>query len=176
MSPLAATQAYQREGAGTWEDGTSCLISDEIAGDGNLPPTIILDRADLQCPADSRWSEDSGAALGHSRLPVYSLLGQLYGFELSPDVSAFLEQNPALIPVLFDAWQVVDRCLEPHPRIELRLRRDPEVEALTMLFAIVHTASDPQQAFFGLKALDAGWLFLKSAWVRELFNVDVEFD
>jgi len=176
MVLVAATQVYQSKGAMKWEDSASCLISNEIAGDGNSLWMMLLPTADLQHPRDTWWSEDSGAALTHSRLPVYSVLGQLYSFQLSSDVIAFLEQNPALIPVLFEAWQAVDRCLEPHPRIELRLRRDPEVEDLTMLFAIVHTASEPERVFQGLKALDAGWLSLQSPWIQEMFNVDVEFD
>ncbi len=166
MALLAATQAYQSKGVMKWDDGASCLISNEMVGDGNSLWIMLLPTADLQHPTDTWWSEDSGAALTHSRLPVYSVLGQLYGFQLSSD----------LIPVLFEAWQAVDRCLEPHPRIELRLRRDPEVEDLTMLFAIVHTASEPERVFQGLKDLDAGWLSLQSPWIQEMFNVDVEFD
>lgn len=176
MGLLAATEAYRLEGAGIWKDDVSCRISGKIAGDGNPLWIMLLPPVDLQDPTASQWYEDSGAALAHSRPPVYGVLGQLYGFPLSSDVIAFLEQNSTLIPVLFSAWREVDRCLEPHPRMELRLRSDPEVEGLTMLFAIVHTASEPHRVFQGLKALDADFLSLQSPWVQELFNVDVEFD
>lgn len=175
MTLVAGTTAYLRDEAGTCRDD-ACYPSNADAGaNGTLPWIMALPSEGLEGPAVGLWSEDSGATIVLSR-PQADALERRYGCQLSADVIAFLEKNSRLLPVLFEAWQEVDLRLEAHPRMGLRLISDPEVEGLTMLYAIVSTTSDPEQVFRGLKALDAGWLSLLSPSVQRLFNVDVEFD
>ncbi|MBC7170190.1 hypothetical protein H5T54_04585 [Candidatus Bipolaricaulota bacterium] len=175
MTIVASKTAYPRDEARTYRDHACYLTNADAGANATLPWPIALPSEGLEGPAVGPWSEDSGAATVLSPLLVEAL-ERLYGSPLSAEVIAFLEENPELLAVLFEAWQEVDLCLEAHPRMELRLSRDPEVEGLTMLYAIVHTTRDPKEVFRGLKALDVGWLSRQPPWIQELFNVDVEFD
>ncbi len=171
---MSSTTAYPRDDARTYRDHACYLTNADAGASATLPWPIALPSEGLDGPTVGPWSEDSGAAAVVSR-PLMDALERLYGSQLSVDVIAFLEENPGLLAVLFEAWQEVDLYLEAHPRMELRLSRDPEVEGLTMLYAIVHTTRDPEEVFRGLKALDVGWLSRQPPWIQELFNVDVEF-
>jgi hypothetical protein len=98
-----------------------------------------------------------------------------YEFRSMGRVRHFLERHPALIDLLLEAPEYLQRCFGPDPQVVLQVVLDPELDDSEELFAYIRTALPVDDALEQLDRLDKEWLLAQLPRTGGRFNIDVEF-
>lgn len=102
-------------------------------------------------------------------------LASVYQFRDRGSVTAFLEQNQFLAPLLVEAYTRIREHFGGNARIALEVFTDPESQQDQEAFALVLTDLSPTEAAARLDRLDEEWWFDASHQARCKLNLDVEY-
>jgi hypothetical protein len=98
-----------------------------------------------------------------------------YAFRRPEEVVAYLRRYPHLVPVLFEAAEVIPRYFGADAPLALEVFVDPEDELeCRELFAIVQTALGSAEALDRLDRLDEDWWTMASPDGPGTLVVDIE--
>jgi hypothetical protein len=86
-----------------------------------------------------------------------SELNTLYEFKDGPVVESFLEENPSLGDLLFDAHEIIREHFGPETRMVLEVVADPEALGDKQLFVLIRTDLPRKDARARLAELDQAW-------------------
>jgi hypothetical protein len=101
-------------------------------------------------------------------------LERMYSFRNAEQIQAFLGKNPAVVPVLTDAYLKIGSYF-PSSQLFLELFRAPEVEDREYLFILIATNLTPDEALKKLSQLDEDWWLDAMYSVQGRVSLNVEF-
>lgn len=85
------------------------------------------------------------------------ILEREYVFKDHREVKEYIEINPFLIPLLFEAYGKIKLYFESYPQVFLEVVTDPEVPDDIKLVAFIRTCMEPKEALDRLDRLDREW-------------------
>jgi hypothetical protein len=103
------------------------------------------------------------------------VLFERYVFRGYWQVRRFLEAEPYLVPLLFEAYDEIRRLFGQNTGLALELTYDPDGGPESgELFALVQTSESVEEALAKLQRLDTEWWLATSRQARGKMNIDVE--
>jgi len=106
---------------------------------------------------------------------VVLLLEDLYVFRIRDDIQWFLEENPFLGPILFEAYVYINNFF-PYSQKILNVVSDPEIPENIRLIISISAKLNADEAFDRLKELDQYWWLNAKRQTKGLVNITIEFE
>lgn len=100
---------------------------------------------------------------------------RLYDFRDDAAVETYLEENPFLIQVLFEAYDKIREYFGFRSRIVLKISRDPEVRGDGQLFVLIQTRLRPKAARTLLSVLSQEWWHDKYPSTKGNMTISLEY-
>ncbi len=122
---------------------------------------------------DSEMS--SSTFVSKSRARLIRTVRQKFIVQDWNEVLTFLKGNPTLVPLLIESYEVIEAVFGPNSRVELRLKTDPEIEELTILFGYIGTNLSVEQAMAKLDEFDDKWFLANLNRADGKLNFDLMF-
>ncbi|MGH8060006.1 MAG: hypothetical protein ACREOH_22685 [Candidatus Entotheonellia bacterium] len=103
------------------------------------------------------------------------MLADVYHFRRYPEVFAFLQRHPNLIPLLIETAQVIPHYFGQVTPIALDIATDPEAEDDQQLVAWIQTDLEPIKAIARLTEFDTAWWLAASHASHDQLCIHVEY-
>jgi len=129
----------------------------------------------LEPPEVMRIWQEVGASVVRNCEFEIRLLEQLYTFKRGGEVLQFIERYSFLVPVMLEAYSIIENYFGPYPQVFLEVVSDPEVKGLVGLFGYIATRLTYEEAGKRLRRFDRDWFLNQLHQVKGLLNFDVEF-
>ncbi len=102
-------------------------------------------------------------------------LDSLYDFRNPTEIKGFLVDHSALIPILKEAYSVVEEFFGNDVPVVLEVVKDPEAAEFEQLFGYIKVADfSPEEAFERLSAFDDAWFLKQVDVVGGYLNFNLE--
>jgi hypothetical protein len=98
-----------------------------------------------------------------------------YKFRDRLEVEQFLQEHGFLLPLLVDAYPVIEKHFGPHPDVVLEVVTDPEGPDESDLVAFIRTSLSPDQVLDKLNRLDEEWFLDVMDMTQGKLCIHVEF-
>lgn len=106
---------------------------------------------------------------------LIEMLADVYHFRRYPEVFAFLQRHPNLIPLLIETAQVIPHYFGQGTPIALDIATDPEAEDDQQLVAWIQTDLEPIKAIARLTEFDTEWWLAASHASHDKLCIHVEY-
>lgn len=99
---------------------------------------------------------------------------KLYLFKIYDDIKWFLELNPLIVPILFEAYVHIEDVF-PFSQKLLEVVSDPEIAECYQLVLFISTKLPVDEAYDRLKSFDKKWWLSTKRKTNGLLNITLDF-
>ncbi len=105
---------------------------------------------------------------------ILPLLEEMYVVRILDDIRWFLEENPSLVFIVFQAHAFINYFF-PYSQKRLSVVSDPEISDHFQLLISIAAKLNAEEAFDALRKLDKYWWLSARRQTNGLVNITVEF-
>ncbi len=119
--------------------------------------------------------EETNSKITYEVGQMAQIIDLLYTFRNRPEVEQFLQEHEFLLPLLVDAYPVIEKHFGPNPEVVLEVVAEPESVDDLELVAFIRTNLSPDQALDKLHRFDDEWFLGVLDRTQGILCIHVEF-